>query len=285
MTLRFAPLSLIYACSWIIGYLAYFLKNNQRAIAKVNLKIAYPQMPRQARRRLIRRVLVETVKTILESIKFWQLNATQLKKLVIGLRGWEILEAAMRENKAVILLVPHLGNWELVNLYASQIYPITGLYRTQKSAWLDRLMYSGRGKFGAQALPADTSSVRGLMKAIKQNHIIFILPDQNPGRGSGVFADFYNFPALTPVLPVRLAARTDAKLLFAYCERQPFARGFVLHIEEGGADIRDEDTDKACAAMNSQLETLINRSPQQYWWGYSRYRHRPEGQSPLYKKD
>lgn len=285
LTLRVAPLSVIYLWSWIVGVLAYIFKNNQRHIADVNLKIAYPQMPERERKRLIRRVLVETVKTILESIKFWQMEAAGLTALVKRIEGWEILERAMQEQKAVILLVPHLGNWELVNLYASQIYPITGLYRTQKAAWLDDLMYRGRGKFGAHALTADTNSVRGLMKAIKQNHIIFILPDQNPGKGSGVFADFYHFPALTPVLPVRLAARTDAKVLFAYCERLPYAQGFCLRIKEASSALAQEDTESACAAMNRELERLIDRSPEQYWWGYSRYRHRPEGEAPLYKKD
>ena len=285
LTLRVAPLSVIYLWSWILGVVAYYFKNNQRHIADVNLKIAYPQMPERERKHLIRRVLVETIKTILESIKFWQMEAAGLTALVKRIDGWEVLERAMQEQKAVILLVPHLGNWELVNLYASQIYPITGLYRAQKSAWLDDLMYRGRGKFGAHALTADANSVRGLMKAIKQNHIIFILPDQNPGKGSGVFADFYNFPALTPVLPVRLAARTEAKVLFAYCERLPYAQGFCLRIEEAGAALAQDDTENACAAMNRELERLIDRRPEQYWWGYSRYRHRPEGEPPLYRKD
>jgi len=285
LLLRWAPLGAIYAVSWIIGYLAYYLNNNQKHIADVNLRIAYPKMPEEAREALIRRVLVETVKNILESIKFWQLGPRALRDLVREKRGWEILESAMEEGKAVILLVPHLGNWELVNLYASQIYEITGLYRTQKAAWLDKLMYQGRGKFGAHALTADASSVRGLMKAIKQNHIIFILPDQNPGKGAGVFADFYHYSALTPVLPVRLAARTEAKVLFAYCERLPFAGGFRLNIEAADETLRQDDTEAACSAMNQGLEHIIDRIPEQYWWGYSRYRHRPEGEAPIYHKD
>jgi len=284
-SLRQAPLGAIYLVSWVIGYLVYFLKQKQRHIAEVNLKIAYPQLAQSQRQRLVRRVLVETVKTVLESIKFWQMDGPYFRRLIKEKRGWHILESAMRDKQAVILLVPHLGNWELVNLYASQLYSITGLYREPKSAWLDELMLKGRAKFGAHALPADTNSVRGLMKAIKQGHIIFILPDQNPGRGSGVFADFFAFPALTPVLPVRLAARTNAKVVFAYCERLSYAKGFCLHIEEASDKLSQDDSDKACAAMNQELEKLIARSPQQYWWGYSRYRHRPDGEPPLYERD
>lgn len=282
---RLAPRWLIYTSSWVIGYLAYFLKNNQRHISEVNLKIAYPQWSESQRQRLIRRVMVETVKTLLESLKLWQMDGPYLRRLIRQTTGLALLETALREQRAVILLVPHLGNWEMVNLFLSQFYEITGLYRTQKSAWLDELMFKSRGKFGAHALPADTNSVRGLMKAIKQNHIIFILPDQNPGKGSGVFADFYHFPALTPVLPVRLASRTSAKVLFAYAERLPYAAGFCLHIEEAGSNLSQENTELACGAMNKDLERLINGLPQQYWWGYSRYRHRPEGEPPLYQKD
>jgi len=283
--IRFSPLWLIYVVSWIFGSLAYYFKNNQRYIAEVNLKIAYPEMSAPERNRMIRRVLVETVKNLLESVKLWQLSTRGINHLIKEVRGLAVLEQALATEKGVILLVPHLGNWEIVNLCLSQRFEITGLYRQQKSAWLDKLMFQGRGKFGAHALTADTNSVRGLMKAIKQNHIIFILPDQNPGKGAGVFAKFYGVTCLSPVLPVRLAARTGATVVYAYGERLPYARGYRINLQAARNDLAQDDTLKGCELMNQELETVINQLPDQYWWGYSRFRHRPGGEAPLYRKD
>lgn len=282
---RVSPLWLLYAVAWVLGYLAYYSKNNQRHIAEVNLGIAYPNMSLPARNRLVRRVMVETVKNILESVKFWQMPARSFASLVKEAEGMELLQGSQDNQQPVILLAPHLGNWEIINLYLSPNYTLSGLYRPQKSAWLDKLMREGRSKFGTRTFPADTSGVKSLMRCLKQNHIIFILPDQNPGRGAGVFADFYSKQALSPVLPVKLAARSDAKVLLTFAERLPYARGFKLHIVESHANYRHSDVSQACSEMNHDIQKLIDTTPSQYWWGYSRYRHRPPGEAPLYQKD
>jgi KDO2-lipid IV(A) lauroyltransferase len=90
----------------------------------------------------------------------------------------------------------------------------------------------------------------------------------------GVWAPFFGKPAYTMTLASRLAQQTGAVLLLAWGERLPGGRGYVVRLapfEEalpaGGAAQAE-----SAAAVNRAMERLIRRCPQQYLWGYDRYK-------------
>ena len=59
----------------------------------------------------------------------------------------------------------------------------------------------------------------------------------------------------------------------AFAERLPRGRGYRLHLEELPAAELDE------AALNRAIEALVRRCPEQYLWGYNRYKV-PAGAPP-----
>jgi KDO2-lipid IV(A) lauroyltransferase len=111
--------------------------------------------------------------------------------------------------------------------------------------------------------------------------VVGILPDQQPKQGDGEFAPFFGVPALTMTLLGRLAHRTGAAVVFAYCERIDSGRdgapGFALRIEAAPEAVADADPVVAVAALNQALERIARRDPSQYQWTYKRYTLRPSG--------
>lgn len=279
------PLRFLHCLAWPIGSLLYVVGNNQRHITEVNLALCYPEWSKRRRRYMCWRSMVETSKNVLDSLKVWSAKDKRILKLIKSVSNDSLLEDAFAKKKGIILIIPHLGNWELVNIYCSSLMPVTGLYRPQKSKWLDQLMNQGRELFGTKALPATTQGVRGLLKALKNNGLIIILPDQNPGKGTGVFAPFFNISTNTPVLPVRMAQKTGAVIISAYARRLRYGAGYHIQFDSTNLLMSDEDINVAASAMNADIEALVRRHPEQYWWGYSRFRHRPAGEAPLYDKD
>ena len=82
--------------------------------------------------------------------------------------------------------------------------------------------------------------------------------------------------AYTMTLAARLVQQTGATLLLAWGERLPAARGFLVHFENFGEPL-DADPQRAATQINAAMERLIRRCPQQYLWGYGRYK-KPRGQ-------
>jgi KDO2-lipid IV(A) lauroyltransferase len=123
--------------------------------------------------------------------------------------------------------------------------------------------------------------VRQLFKILKDGGVVGILPDQQPKQGDGEFAPFFDVPALTMTLLGRLANRTGAAVMFAYCERIDGGRegrpAFALHIDAAPEAVADADPVLAVTALNSALERIARRDPSQYQWTYKRYTLRPSG--------
>lgn len=46
--------------------------------------------------------------------------------------GWQQVEAAIKRNKGIIFLTPHMGCFEITSLYYALHHPITVLYRPPK---------------------------------------------------------------------------------------------------------------------------------------------------------
>ena len=283
--IRLLPLPILHLTAWPLGWLLYFTRNKQRHIAEVNLQLCFPEWSTAKRQRRVRRSLVETIKVFFESIKLWSAQSTNILRLVRNVSGEQLISDAMKSNKGVLLITPHLGNWEVINLYCSSKYPITSMYRTQKSEFMDRMMRKGREQFGAILVPATQQGIRPQLEALKNNELVMILPDQNPSKGTNMFVPFFNILTNTPVLPVRLAQKTGATIILAYAERLSWGRGFNIYFETVSDELHNEDLEQAATAMNMELEDLIKQKPKQYWWGYSRFRHRPKGEAKLYKKD
>jgi len=93
----------------------------------------------------------------------------------------------------------------------------------------------------------------------------------------GGFAPFFGIQALTMTLLSRLAARSGATVVFAWCEQIDDGPGFALHIEPAAAEIADPDMPVALTALNAQIERIARRDLAQYQWTYKRFKARPEG--------
>ncbi len=265
-----------------LGRLLTLIPNRARAVTRRNLDACLPELPARERRRLADRSLVETGMTATEMGALWYWPRARALALVNGDRGREAVDAALAQGRGVVLASPHLGNWEMTGLYCSSLYTMTSLYRPPRIRELDEFMQQARERAGARLVPANAAGVRALYRALEQGEVVGILPDQEPGRGGGIFADFFGIPAYTMTLIGRLVKRTGAPVFFTWAERLPDGRGFHVHYApvpniDGEASIED-----ITAAINASAEACIRTIPSQYQWSYKRFNTRPDGSKTFY---
>jgi Kdo2-lipid IVA lauroyltransferase/acyltransferase len=276
------PLPLAHALGRWIGWGLLLIPNDLRRISAINIPLCFPELSATQRRRLLRASLIESGKTLTEAGALWLWPAPRLATLVKGSGGEEHLRAALAAGKGAILATPHLGAWEMMGLYSSLHYPITSLYRPPRLTELDALMRHGRERFGAKLVAVDAGGVRALYQALARGEVVGMLPDQEPGAGNGVFAPLFGIQANTMVLLSRLAIKTGAAVIFCYAERLPRGRGYHLHFVPAPPAINQAPLERSVAVMNDMVETLVRQRPEQYQWGYKRFRTRPEGEAKLY---
>ncbi len=197
--------------------------------------------------------------------------------------GWPVVEAARREGRGIVFLTPHLGCFEVTaQFYANNREagaPLTVLYRRPRKSWLAPLIEGCRPRENLALAPADLSGVRRLSRALRRGEAIGMLPDQVPSRGEGVWAHFFGKPAYTMTLPARLQKLTGAALLLAHGERLADGRGWTVHFSRHDEPLSNDPV-IAATQINAALENLIRSNPEQYLWGYNRYKKPRSADAP-----
>lgn len=277
------PLPAAHALGAGLGWLFFIIPNKRRRTAEINLELCFPEMPADARRRLMRRNLIELGKSLVETGVLWTRPKEKLLRWVRAISGADELQQAMARGRGLILALPHLGTWEMIGMWGSIHYPMTSLFRAPPMSQMGALMRAARERFGARLVSADSGGIRALYKAIGHGDMVAILPDQVPStRRGSVFAPFFGIPASTMVLLSRLAAKTGAPVMFGYAERLPRGRGYHLHFLPAPPEIAQADSEASAAVINAMVEKCVRALPEQYQWVYKRFRVRPAGEKAFY---
>lgn len=257
------PLPVLHNLGALLGWLAYALSPTYRRHLRENIA----QAGMEPVQHLIGAAVAEAGKTLLELPKVWLRPQDEVVGRVVKVSGWELVEQAWQAGRGILFLTPHLGCFEITAQYYAKHRPITVLYRRPKQGWLAPLIEEGRGA-NLRLAPADVSGVRKLIRALKSGEAAGMLPDQAPKAGEGEWAPFFGRPAYTMTLAARLA-QMDATVLLAYAERLHYGAGYHLRLFAPQGPVATP------ADVNREIERLVRLCPEQYLWGYNRYKGRP----------
>ncbi|MBW6510032.1 MAG: hypothetical protein K0A94_10880 [Desulfuromonadales bacterium] len=256
----------------IIGWCLWLLPNPLKRITRENIRYAYPDYLPGQRHRLIRTSLIDLGKGFCELGPLWCWPREKLLPLVQDDGGVDTIKQALKRGRGVIVLSPHLGAWELMGWYWSIHFPITSLYRPPRVRSMADFMRQVREREGANLVPTEVSGIKALFKALKNNEVVGVLPDQDPGKKGGVLAPFFNHPANTMTLISKLIRKTGAPVFFTFAERLPKGAGYKIHVIEAGQGLDTSDEQEAARILNQQIEQCVQLVPAQYLWSYGRYR-------------
>ena len=263
--LSFMPLAILHALGWGLGWLVYGLSPTYRARLRANSALA--GISEQARRRAVG----AAGELVAELPRIW----SQASFPVVW-DGAALIDQALIERKGILFLTPHLGCFEATARAYAAIYgvaghPMTVLFRPPRQTWLRSLVVSSRARPGLKTAPTTLAGVKQLVRALKSGECVGLLPDQVPPKGLGEWAPFFGKDAYTMTLAIRLAQQTGAAVLIAWGERLAWGRGYRIHVQRMDA-FGPAALPTALQQMNAAMESLILQAPQQYLWGYARYK-------------
>jgi len=266
------PLAWQRAFGRALGRLARLANLRESRIARRNLELL--GVPEGERDALVRAILESTGANLMETLRVWTHGRADNLRLVRQVRGQDRLAAALAQGRGAIVSAPHYGNWELLIEFLASQAPFSLVYRVPEKRAGDVFLRRAREGHNVTLVPAESTAMRPLFRALKAGELVGITPDQQPKLGAGVFAPFFGRPALTLTLIPKLAERSGAPVLTAWAE--PVPGGFDIVIEDAPAAIGDADVDVATAAMNATVEAVARRRMEWYQWTYKRFSKRPK---------
>ena len=260
------PLWLLHAAGAVLGWVVFLLSPTYRGRFLANAALAGYAWGE------VRAAVAHAGRMVAESPRLWRAGSAPRCEV----RGADCVERAWAAGRGIVFLTPHIGCFELsvqegARRWAPQHGPITILYRPARQRWLARALATVRERPGIRAVPTSLQGVRQMIKALRRGEAVGLLPDQVPPQGQGLWAPFFGREAYTMTLAARLVQQTGAAVIVARCERLPWGRGYVLHLQ-GLQEPLSAQLDVAVRQINAAMEAQIRQCPQQYLWGYGRYK-------------
>lgn len=284
--LSWLPLGTARRIGACLGWCNWALAMKMTRTTRVNLAIAFPQLSESKRSLLAKDSIINTFQTIAESGAVWLWPLEKILGRVLAVEGLGLLEAGVAAERGVVVIAPHLGNWEVFGQYLNNCGcgQSSQLYQAPKDPRLDRLIHRARSRSGANMVATGNKGVIALLKALKRGEIVGILPDQVPPETGGDYAPFYGKAVLTMTLVSRLLQKTGARAVIGFAARtvQGGKQGWKIVFREVDPDIYAEHIQVSLAGLNASIESAVDDFPAQYQWEYKRYKRVPPGESRPY---
>jgi len=258
--------------SSFIGWMLWVIPSNARHVTLTNIRYCFSHLTPKQQQQLAKDSLKSTVRTTLEISSIWRDPFYWVNHKINGVEGRELLDDALAKQQGVIVIMPHLGNWELLNPYLAKIAPFASLYNPPKIAALDSYIKDAREKTGAKLSPTNSHGVGQLLKHLRTGGVTCILPDQVPKKSNGyVEAPFFGKEANTMTLVNKLAKKTGSKILCAHAMRE--GDNFKIIFHKPCDKLLNNDLYISACGLNGAVEKAINFCPEQYQWSYKRFKH------------
>lgn len=192
---------------------------------------------------------------------------------MVEIENREHLDNAFALGRGCIGLTAHFGNWEiLARKLVIMGYDVSVIARDSDDPGMSGIAQKIRESGGYKVFDRDQSML-GVFKALKNNGMLGILPDQNDY--AGIVVRFFSRPALTAAGPAIISLRTGAPIVPFFCRKVgpgKYKAKVYPPIDFTPTGDRALDERNLTQLVNDALEVGIRQEPSQWLWLHDRWK-------------
>ncbi len=285
--LHWLPLPVLGRLGKGLGNLLFVLMRERRHITLTNLALCFPDMPARERRAIAREHFQGYARSVLERAILWWASAERLRRLI---RVVPAVPTQLAAERPTIFLCPHFVCLEVAGVAITMEGPLCSIYSQQRSSKaFDAALRKGRARFASeeekeQFLLSRQAGIKPIIRAMRGGRPFLMLPDLDFGRKESIFVPFFGVPAATLAAPARLAAATGGQVIPVTTRFLPDYRGWEVKFHPVWDNYPGDDIESATRRMMAFIEERIREAPSEYFWSHKRFKTRPPGMPPVYKK-
>ena len=238
-----------------------------KKIINENILKAFPNLKKNEINK-ISKTMWENYGRILSEYIF--LNEFRLKDKV-EIKGQEILDRIKKDNERVIFVSGHFNNFELMAMHIEKSgIDLAAIYRPLNNKFLNYFMEKIRKKYICKnQIKKGSSGTRQLLSLFKKGYSIALMIDQRVSEG--IKSRFFNHDAFTTTIPAQFVKKFQCKIVPIYIERVDSIK-FRLTVNSPINFSQNEKIDSITLKLNSLLEGMILKNPEQWIWSHNRWK-------------
>jgi Kdo2-lipid IVA lauroyltransferase/acyltransferase len=193
----------------------------------------------------------------------------------IEIKGINILNKIISNNKPVIFVSGHFSNFELMSMeLVKKKIKLATIYRPLNNYFLNPFMEYVRRKYVCQnQIKKGLGGVKIAIDYLKKNYSIALMIDQRVSEGKRL--PFFDHSALTTTLPAQLATKYNCDIVPISISRKNDDR-FYMEVFEPikilNKDKSETNKVKITIELNKIIEKMIIRDPSQWIWTHNRWK-------------
>ncbi len=268
------PLIVVYRVGQACGFMAWLIAGSYRRLVRANMTIAYghTKSPDEIRR-LARQHFQTLGANLLSSIKTVRFDAAGIHK-VCPVEGIEHAIAALDQGKGIVMVLSHMGNWELYAPLCQVLpqYKWSCIYQPLGNRYIEAYVQQARSR--ATKMFNRKNGFNGPTAFLREGGAVGVLIDQHAGD-RGIWTPMFGRLASTSTLAGLLARRTDALLVPMAVQTVGPARWKLVitpPVPHAGPDGTPMEPEAITARLNEEIEPLINAAPADWFWVHNRWK-------------
>tara|TARA_B110000014_G_C20108354_1_gene583301 strand:- start:257 stop:1192 length:936 start_codon:yes stop_codon:yes gene_type:complete len=260
--------------AYLLDFLLYHVLRICRKIVSINLELAFPELSAKERGKIARANYRWFSRFCMDVLHMddWQGHTSK----VTHFKNLQILDEALTENKGVLLVSGHFGNWEMIPSALAELgYPVSMYVGQQTNPLTNELQNNARANFGVETIDKGKKATLQMGRALAANKIIAMLIDQNDHK-SDLYVNFF----------AKLASSSKGTAAFHLLRKSPVilvtcpyvSDKFEITFQRISFELsgeQEKDTHHISQNITAELEKVIRQYPEQYFWMHRRWRARP----------
>jgi KDO2-lipid IV(A) lauroyltransferase len=264
------PFPLMYAVSDALCFLIRLVSYRRDVIVK-NLRNSFPEKGEDEIRKLTRLYYSYLCDLMIETFKTLRMTEAEHRERVT-LENPELFQKFFDQNKSVMLVLGHYGNWEWMGpcITLNTSYQLVVIYRPLSNIYFERMMTGMRTRFGTRITPVSQTLRAMVADRGKLTATAFVADQAAPSNAH--WTTFLHQETSVFTGPEKLGTKFNYPIIYLHTERHKrgtyHIRGELL-FENPKETIENEISE----AFTRRLEKDIIENPTIWLWSHKRWKH------------
>jgi len=264
------PFRILYFLSDIFYLIIFYIFPYRKKVVRRNLKNSFPLKSEKEIDQILKKFYRNFCDLFTESIKVKDV----IKKHRVKINNRELLDEYFKQNKSVIIMMAHVGNWEWVCGSFQRFFPdfrCTVSAHLQSSKLFNKLLMTERNKY------VEVVNTKYILKSMYKNKnipsVYMLIADQRPPMNEGEYwTTFLNqdTPFFTGAEKIAKTFNFPVLFLNAKKIKRGYFEVYLSVITDQPKATKEFEITENYAR---QLEQAIIAQPDNWLWSHNRWKH------------